>query len=127
MLRRKGQNIAEYVILVAIIIAAAAAMQVYIRRGIQGRMADAVDFAPEAEVLWTSNTTNSTDNMLQFNTKQYEPYYAESAANVTSKMGYKDTLSARGGVDRSGINQTTTRMKDSYEVQKSYTNGSTRE
>lgn len=126
MLRRKGQNIAEYVILVAIIIAAAAAMQVYIRRGIQGRMADAVDFAPEAEVLWTTNTSNST-NMLKFNTRQYEPYYAESEANVTSNMDYRDTLSARGGVQRDALNQTTVRRAGSYEVQKSYTNGTTRE
>lgn len=117
MLKRKGQNIAEYVILVALIIAAAAAMQVYLRRGLQGRMADAVDFAPEAEVLHTTNISNGS-NLLKFNTKQYEPYYAESAANVTSNMDYKDTLTARGGVNRSGINQTTTRLKDSYEKQK---------
>jgi len=46
MLKRKGQNIAEYSILIALVIAAAVAMQTYIRRGVQGRMADAVDHAP---------------------------------------------------------------------------------
>lgn len=114
MSNRKGQNIAEYVILVALIIAAAAAMQVYLRRGIQGRMADAVDFAPQVEVLMMNN---STSGMLNFTTRQYEPYYAESRANVTSNMDYKDTLAARGGVNRADLNQTTRRLKDSYEKQ----------
>ncbi len=114
MLRKKGQNIAEYVILVALIIAAAAAMQVYLRRGIQGRMADAVDFAPGMIMAMSGNVTTAT---LNFTTKQYEPYYQKAEANVTSDMGYHDTIAARSGINRTLINQTTARKKDSYEQQ----------
>ena len=124
MLRKKGQNIAEYVILVALIIAAAAAMQVYLRRGLQGRMADAVDFAPSQSLGINGNV--STD-FLNFTTRQYEPYYQKSEANVTSNMDYADTIAARSQVNRTGINQTTVRAKDSYEEQSAYTNGTIRE
>ena len=40
---RKGQNTAEYAILIGVIVAAAIAMQIYIRRGMQARIKDAVD------------------------------------------------------------------------------------
>lgn len=124
MLRKKGQNIAEYVILVALIIAAAAAMQVYIRRGLQGRMADAVDFAPSVSL--GSVGANET-NFLNFTTRQYEPYYQKSEANVTSDMNYVDKIAARSSINRTQINQTTTRGKGSYEMQSAYTNGTSRE
>ncbi len=124
MLRKKGQNIAEYVILVALIIAAAAAMQVYLRRGLQGRMADAVDFAPTVSL---GDADLNETAFLNFTTKQYEPYYQKSEANVTSDMGYADTIAARSFINRTGINQTTVRMKDSYERQSAYTNGTSRE
>ena len=124
MLRKKGQNIAEYVILVALIIAAAAAMQVYLRRGLQGRMADAVDFAPSQSLGINGNV--STD-FLNFTTRQYEPYYQKSEANVTSNMDYADTIAARSQVNRTGINQTTVRAATSYEEQSAYTNGTIRE
>ncbi len=125
MLRKKGQNIAEYVILVALIIAAAAAMQVYLRRGLQGRMADAVDFAP-AQSLGVQG--NASTDFLNFTTKQYEPYYQKSEANVTSEMDYSDQIAARSSINRTNINQTTIRARDSYEQQSAYTgNGTARE
>jgi hypothetical protein len=124
MLRKKGQNIAEYVILVALIIAAAAAMQVYLRRGLQGRMADAVDFAPAVDLIDSGNVSVAT---LNFTSKQYEPYYQKSEANVTSDMGYADQIAARSSINRTGINQTTIRTATSYEEQSAYTNGSIRE
>jgi hypothetical protein len=125
MLRKKGQNIAEYVILVALIIAAAAAMQVYLRRGLQGRMADAVDFNVGLDMVGTGNNTSA---ILEFTTKQYEPYYQKSAANVTSDMGYSDKIAARSAINRTDINQTTIRAAQSYEEQSAYTgNGTVRE
>jgi len=100
MLNKKGQNIAEYVILVAIIIGAAAAMQVYLKRGIQGRMADAVDVAPDADVAGTT---------LSFKTKQYEPYYANSASDVTSTAEAHEVVGARGLIDKTGVSTNTSR------------------
>lgn len=100
MLNKKGQNIAEYVILVAIIIGAAAAMQVYLKRGIQGRMADAIDVAPSVDVAGTT---------LEFKTRQYEPYYAQSASDVTSNSNIHETVAARGEITRDDVTTETSR------------------
>lgn len=43
MLNKKGQNTAEYAILIALVIAAAVGMQTYVKRGWQGRMKDTSD------------------------------------------------------------------------------------
>lgn len=43
ILRKKGQNTAEYAILIGLVIAAVIAMQTYAKRGLQGRVYDASD------------------------------------------------------------------------------------
>ena len=51
MLRhRKAQSTAEYVIVLGLIVAAVIAMQTYVKRGLQGRIRDAVDYS-EVELL----------------------------------------------------------------------------
>jgi hypothetical protein len=69
MLRRKkiGQSTAEYAIVIGLVIAAAVAMQVYVKRGIQGKIKGAVDYKPDA----------------MFTTNQYEPEYASSNMDST--------------------------------------------
>ncbi len=110
MLNRKGQNIAEYSILVALVIAAAVAMQVYVKRGIQGRMADAVDHAPDTEEV--------AGEVIKFKTKQYEPYYLDSSETVGTTSSRTETLGARGQTTRSGISDVTTKEAASYEEEK---------
>jgi hypothetical protein len=110
MLNRKGQNIAEYSILIALVIAAAVAMQVYVRRGIQGRVADAVDHAPDTDLV--------AGQAIQFTTKQYEPYYTESLGNVASDRTYNENIATRGQTDRTGISEKTTREAQAYEKAK---------
>lgn len=102
MFNRKGQNIAEYSILIALVIAAAVAMQVYVKRGIQGRVADAVDYAPV--------TMTESGNALTFNTKQYEPYYQESSSQVVSNRGLQEAVGVSGVTNRTAINETTNRV-----------------
>lgn len=107
MLKRKGQNIAEYSILIALIIAAAVAMQVYVKRGMQGRIADAVDYNP----------TVSPDTYTSYNwaTKQYEPYYLNSSGVVASDRTANENLGARGLTNRQGINEQTIRESGAYD------------
>ena len=84
MLNRKGQNTAEYAILIALIVAGAIAMQTYIKRGFQGGVKYTVD-------KMGTGTTN-----------QYEPYYMQQKYQTT-QAGYKDTegtSSAGGAVTR---------------------------
>jgi|WetSurMetagenome_2_1015567.scaffolds.fasta_scaffold389426_1 hypothetical protein len=115
---KRGQNIAEYSILIALVIAAAVGMQLFVKRGIQGRVADVVDYHPNATIL--DNNPNATVSIedLQFKTNQYEPYYTDTSANVSSSRTYEDTLASRGGVTRKDIVENTTRAKDSYEAYK---------
>ncbi len=42
-LSKKAQSTAEYAILIAIVVGALVGMQIYVRRGLQGRIADVVD------------------------------------------------------------------------------------
>jgi Flp pilus assembly pilin Flp len=59
----RGQSLLEYVILVTIIVAALITMQVYMKRGIQGRWKDSVDQLGDQ---YSPGTTNSviTHRML---------------------------------------------------------------
>lgn len=63
----RGQSLSEYSVLLAIAFIAIVAMNVYVKRGLQGRYADVVD-----------NTTARVSP----NISQYEPYYVESATTV---------------------------------------------
>jgi Flp pilus assembly pilin Flp len=68
----KGQNTAEYAIVIALIIGAVIAMQTYVKRGLQGRMKDGTDYiATETKEIGT--------------TKQYEPYYVEQEMTAAHK------------------------------------------
>jgi Flp pilus assembly pilin Flp len=69
---RRGQNTAEYAIVIALIIGAVIAMQIYVKRGLQGRMKDATDYVA------TQTTELGT-------TKQYEPYYSEQSMTSAQK------------------------------------------
>ena len=64
---RKAQSTAEYAIVIALVIGAAIAMQVYVRRGMQGGIKFATD------KLKSSDT----------GTGQYEPYYMQSETSST--------------------------------------------
>jgi Flp pilus assembly pilin Flp len=76
---KKGQNTAEYAIMIALVIGAAMAMQTYIKRGLQGGIKFAVD-----------KSTKSGG------TKQYEPYYLESDYTSTQEA-YTDTEKTETG------------------------------
>jgi hypothetical protein len=70
---QKGQNTAEYAILIGLVIAAAAAMQTYLGRNFKGAVKYAVD---KHNVVGT--------------TKLYEPYYIQQDY-TTSTEAYKET------------------------------------
>ena len=69
---KKAQNTAEYAILISLVVAAIIAMQVYVQRGMQGRIRDAVG----------TYLVDQTSN-LGAETAQYEPYYLSSNYDVT--------------------------------------------
>ena len=109
MLNRKGQNTAEYAILIALVIAAAVAMQTYVKRGIQGRVADAVDHAPA--------TNDIAGSPIQFTTKQYEPYYTQNSGDISTQRTYNENLGNRGETSKTSVVEETRRLGGSTENQ----------
>ncbi len=76
---KKGQNTAEYALLIALVVAAIIAMQTYAQRSLQGRIRDAGKFL-------TSQTSSlgATD--------QYEPYYLQSNYAISRDMNQTQQL-----------------------------------
>ena len=101
MLKRKGQNIAEYSILIALVIAAAVAMQVYVKRGLQGRVRDVVDHTG------SGGEVGSTGDQLTFSAEQYEPYYLTSTATTGQQTTDTENVTDGGVTTRSTIGETT--------------------
>jgi len=76
MLRRmRGQTVAEYAVLLSLVIAAAVAMQIYVKRGLQARMKKGTDtFTAVTGAIDSGTGTTAPFQALD----QYEPYYQES-------------------------------------------------
>lgn len=78
----RAQSVSEYSICAAVIILAIIAMQVYVKRGLQGRYADVADFA-------TSQTQAHS---------QYEPYYQKEGLELPQDIIEEKILSGEGEV-----------------------------
>ena len=102
---KRGQNVAEYSILIALVIAAAVAMQTYVKRSVQGRVKDASD-AREGVPVGLNFSWNST---------QYEPYYVDSCSSVQTAANRTEDVTMDGATNRQGINEGTIRKAGSYE------------
>ncbi|MFA6217552.1 MAG: hypothetical protein WDL87_07910 [Candidatus Omnitrophota bacterium] len=103
--RKRAQTTAEYAILIALVIGAVVAMQIYVKRGIQGRIKETVDF------VGTNGTVGNSN--FSFTTNQYEPYYICSTSNSNQNMVENQNYQANGNVARnttanSRVNRTQT-------------------
>ncbi len=91
---RKGQSTAEYAIVIGLVIAAVVAMQVYVKRGLQGKIKDATVY-------------KATDDTVTGATGQYEPYYAGST--LISSRTATDTEAVSGSTVTRSASDTSTR------------------
>jgi len=98
-LGKRGQTTAEYAILIALVVGAAMAMQIYVKRGLQGRVKDVVDHTGAG-----GEVGNAT---LSFSAAQYEPYYVTSTG-TTSQTATDTENVAEGGVVSRGSTTSTT-------------------
>lgn len=80
----RGQAWLEYAVILTLVVTAISAMQVYVRRGLQGRYKDATDYALD---------TIGTD-------RQYEPYYLESDITTESSEEAARTYAPGGSSSR---------------------------
>jgi len=111
-LNKKGQNTAEYAILIGLVVAVVIAMQTYVKRGVQGRIADEVD-----------SMANQTSGLGS--TPQYEPYYVDSTVVTTmnapdrktqskTAVGGPLTLGHESNVNRAESETSTAAAKQDY-------------
>lgn len=110
MLRRlgkKAQTTAEYAILIALVVGAVVAMQVYVRRGLQARVRDVVD---DVDVGGQYSSVPGLNNIFTAG-DQYEPYYNSSTATTAQTGTDQENLSTGGGVSRTS-NQTTNATRE---------------
>ncbi len=70
---KKAQNVAEYALLIALVVAGVIAMQTYAQRALQARIHNAAQYM--ASATGVNGIGNDT---------QYEPYYMSSSYNVDS-------------------------------------------
>jgi hypothetical protein len=91
-LGKKAQTTAEYAILIALIVGAVVAMQIYVKRGIQGRVKDVVDHTGSGGEVAGQN--------FSFSGGQYEPYYNQSTASTSQNSSSSDQMVAGGGAQR---------------------------
>ncbi|MDP1853274.1 MAG: hypothetical protein Q8L26_03600 [Candidatus Omnitrophota bacterium] len=104
----KGQSTAEYAIVIAIVIGALIAMQVYIKRGLQGRYHDA-----------TRYMATNADGAVIGTTEQYEPYYLRnqvSAVTTSRSSSGGSTFAGRGGRQNTALSTNVGRDAGSSDV-----------
>lgn len=84
---KKAQSIVEYSICVGLVVIALFSMSVYVKRNLQGRYADVVDYSISGANASGMNVTNLSS--------QYEPYYykvsVESIEEVKNNVTYNKT------------------------------------
>jgi len=88
---KKGQSTAEYAIVIGLVIAAAVGMQLYVKRGIQGKIKDAVDY------------DGAKGKYGMGNTGQYEPDYLSSEMDSSRTAKESSEAFEGGGVKRTII------------------------
>ncbi len=88
IISKRAQTTAEYAILIAIVVGAVVAMQVYVKRGLQGRVKEVVDYV---DMGGNDSTVNLTGD-------QYEPYYLTSTATTDQDQSKTENLQLGGSV-----------------------------
>lgn len=76
MIKTRAQSFSEYSLFLAIVLIAIVAMNVYVKRGLQGRYADVADS--------TISTLRAKAGPNISVPSQYEPYYADSTATINA-------------------------------------------
>lgn len=94
-LMRKAQSTAEYAIVIGLVIGAAVAMQIYVKRGLQAKVKDAVDFNDATAGSYGIGATT-----------QYEPdYMTTTDMRSTRKAEVQAKTSTGGGLERNIIGE----------------------
>jgi Flp pilus assembly pilin Flp len=97
MLNRKGQNTAEYAILIALIIAAAVGVQTYVKMSLQGKIHDALEH--------TGDNLTIGNKSFSFTKNLYEPAPINSTLSTVSERSYNESIGKRGSIERKDVTE----------------------
>jgi Flp pilus assembly pilin Flp len=111
---RKAQSTVEYGILIGVIVAAAVAMQTYIKRSIQAKHKDAADMLTSVGGQVTFNNPVGDDITVDMaTTPQYEPYYLRQHQQQTVNQDSLSKHVEAGGRATTSRDRTVTRRSAS--------------
>ncbi len=96
---KKAQGITEYAILLALAVSVIVGMQVYVRRGLQGRLRESSDFLAATMDQGAGPSCNN----------QYEPYYRDIDKEISQESSLRQRL-FEAGRQRKEYLQDTTRI-----------------
>ncbi len=119
VLNRRGQNMAEYSILIALIIAAAIGIKVYVQRGVQARIHDEADsFTSEVssgDWSWNQNAAGAEQNASIKMNKQFEPTEFSKKATTATSEDTEDYTLTKGGTTSTEVTKKTKQAEQDYE------------
>lgn len=98
---KKAQSITEYALLLAVVVSAFLAMQVYLKRGLQGRLRDSSDF-----VIATMNQKLGSGYLDQF-----EPAYRISNTDIHHESSLLEKMSPEGSTAKHYLNDRTNAIR----------------
>lgn len=101
---RRGQSVAEYAVVLSLVVVAVVAMQVYVTRSFKAKIKDSTDLA-----VGHVNTFIAGENDAPTPTGQYEPYYVDTDYKVTQDRDIQETVSHDTGVASKILTEKTTR------------------
>jgi Flp pilus assembly pilin Flp len=113
MFNRKGQNTAEYAILIALIIAAAIGMQTYVKRGLQARLHDeSKNFVNKlaSNPEWANISDVATSAEIQFEPEQLSRQATQDVLEDTAKSTME-----KGGVVTREVTKRTKQAAGDYQ------------
>ncbi|MFA5357038.1 MAG: hypothetical protein WC301_06550 [Candidatus Omnitrophota bacterium] len=97
--KNRAQSVSEYSVFLAIVLVAIIFMNVYVKRGLQGRQKDMVAM-PAQQISSVAKTAGNTpDGYVVY--EQYEPYYLQTDTTVNvPKKSIDQTVTSGGKVKR---------------------------
>jgi hypothetical protein len=114
--KNKGQNTAEYAILIALVIGAIIAMQTYAQRGLQARMRGTALYM-KSQMGNALESVKLTDPSITGNlakTGQYEPYYQDTRYETDKDS--RESVKARPDEIGRDLDSTKTRKIGGYDA-----------
>ena len=97
LIKRRGQVISEYAVVLGLVVSALVASQLYIQRALQGRYRDATDSAIGQVIAAGGSAGNA----------QYEPYYQDT--NYTTVNTSTESVTYTNGARTAGKDRTASR------------------